>query len=130
MLDKFDPRLDADFTPLAASRLRAALAPLLPKCGLITEDEGLRPYETDGLPAYRCLPGAVAMPETVEQVRGVMRTCSALGVPVVERGAGTGLSGGALPFPGCVLLSTARFDRILAINPDARTARVQPGVAN
>ena len=130
MLDQFDARLDADFAAVDAARLRAVLAPLLPKGGLVTEVEGLRPYESDGLPAYRSLPGAVALPETVAQVRAVMKACSELGVPVVARGAGTGLSGGALPFPGCVLLSLAKFSRILEIDARARTARVQPGVRN
>ncbi|HEX5379699.1 MAG TPA: FAD-linked oxidase C-terminal domain-containing protein, partial [Phenylobacterium sp.] len=85
---------------------------------------------SDGLPAYRSLPAAVALPETVEQVQAVLRACSQLGVPVVARGAGTGLSGGALPYPGCVLLSLAKFNRILEIDPEARIARVQPGVRN
>jgi glycolate oxidase len=130
MLDQFDTRLDAAFAAVDPARLKATLAPLLPAGGLVTEVEGLRPYESDGLPAYRSLPAAVAMPETVDQVQAVLRACSALGVPVVARGAGTGLSGGALPFPGCVLLSLAKFSRILEIDPDARIARVQPGVRN
>jgi glycolate oxidase len=130
MLDQFDARLDAEFPAIDPVRLKAVLTPLLPAGGLITEIEGLRPYESDGLAAYRSLPAAVAMPETVEQVQAVLRTCSELDVPVVARGAGTGLSGGALPFPGCVLLSLAKFNRILEIDPDARIARVQPGVRN
>ena len=130
MLDTFDPRLDADFAKVEPSRLRAILAPLLPPGGLVTTIEGMRPYESDGLPAYRSLPAAVAMPQSVEQVQAVLRACSALGVPVVARGAGTGLSGGALPFPGGLLLSMAKFNKILEIDPDARTARVQPGVRN
>lgn len=130
MLDQFDAQLDAKFTAIDPARLKAVLRPLLPPDGLITETEGLRPYESDGLAAYRSLPAAVAMPETVEQVQGVLKACSELGVPVVARGAGTGLSGGALPFPGCVLLSLAKFNRILEIDPDARIARVQPGVRN
>ncbi|MFN3513965.1 MAG: FAD-linked oxidase C-terminal domain-containing protein [Phenylobacterium sp.] len=130
MLDRFDPRLDADFPPVDRQRLIGALRQVLPKGALLTETEALRPYETDGLAAYRSLPGVVALPHTVEQVQAILRTCCELGVPVVARGAGTGLSGGALPFPGCVLLSLARFDKILEIDADARTARVQPGVRN
>jgi glycolate oxidase len=130
MLDQFDARLDAQFTAVDPARLKAALTPLLPAGGLVTAVEGLRPYESDGLPAYRSLPAAVAMPETVDQVQAVLKACSALGVPVVARGAGTGLSGGALPFPGCVLLSMAKFSRILEIDAEARIARVQPGVRN
>lgn len=130
MLDQFDARLDAEFAAVDAARLRAVLAPLLPPGGLVTEVEGLRPYESDGLAAYRSLPAAVALPETVEQVQAVLRACSELGAPVVARGAGTGLSGGALPFPGCVLLSLGKFNRILEIDAEARVARVQPGVRN
>ncbi|UTP41226.1 FAD-binding protein [Phenylobacterium sp. LH3H17] len=130
MLDHFDARLDADFPVLSAQRLGAALRAVLPADAILTEVEALRPYESDGLAAYRSLPGAVVMPTTVAQVAGVMKTCRDLGVPVVARGAGTGLSGGALPFPGCVLLSMAKFSKILAIDLDARIARVQPGVRN
>ena len=130
MLDQFDPRLDADFRPGDAQRLADRLTAVLPPGGLLTSVEAMRPYETDGLAAYRSLPGAVVLPRTVEQVQAVMRICSELGVPVVARGAGTGLSGGALPFPGCVLISLARFSAILDIDPRSRTARVQPGVRN
>ncbi|MDO8914201.1 MAG: FAD-linked oxidase C-terminal domain-containing protein [Phenylobacterium sp.] len=130
MLDQFDARLDADFPPVDSARLIAALKPLLPAEGLKTTVEALRPYETDGLAAYRSLPAVVALPESVEQVQAILRVCSALGVPVVARGAGTGLSGGALPYPGCVLLSLAKFSRILEVDAQARTARVQPGVRN
>jgi glycolate oxidase len=130
MLDQFDPRLDADFRPVDAKRLAERLTAVLPPGGLLTAVEAMRPYETDGLAAYRSLPGAVVLPETVEQVQAVMRICSELNVPVVARGAGTGLSGGALPFPGCVLLSLAKFSRILDIDARSRTARVQPGVRN
>jgi glycolate oxidase len=90
----------------------------------------MRVYESDGLAAYRGLPGLVALPRTAGEVRAVLATCAELGVPVVARGAGTGLSGGALPFPGCVLLSLSRLTAILNIDPDERTARVQPGVRN
>lgn len=99
MLDQFDPRIDPEFTPVDPGVLKARLAPLLPAGGYLTSLEALRPYESDGLPAYRSLPAAVALPETIEQVAAVLRACSELGVPVVARGAGTGLSGGALPFP-------------------------------
>jgi len=130
MLDQFDPRLDADFPPPDAQRLGAALRAVLPAEAILTEAEAMRPYESDGLSAYRSLPGAVVSPRTVEQVAAVMQACRDLGVPVVARGAGTGLSGGALPFPGCVLLNMARFSAILEIDAEARTARVQPGVRN
>jgi glycolate oxidase len=130
MLDTFDPRLDADFPAVDPAILRARLEPLLPAGGFLTRLEAIRPYESDGLPAYRALPAAVALPETVEQVAAVLKACRDLGVPVVARGAGTGLSGGALPFPGGVLLVLSKFSHILGIDPLAMTARVQPGVRN
>ena len=102
---------------------------LKPDC-LLSDPEDLRPFECDGLSAYRVVPWIVALPETVEQARAVLRLCYRLGVPIVARGAGTGLSGGALPVDNGVLLSLAKFNRILAIDPLNRTARVQPGVRN
>ncbi len=108
----------------------AALAPLLPEGGLLWTPEDTTPYECDGLTAYRQRPLAVALPETEDQVRAVLRVCHALAVPVVARGAGTGLSGGAMPHALGVTLSLARFNRILAIDPVSRTARVQCGVRN
>jgi glycolate oxidase len=98
--------------------------------GLLSDPEDLRPFECDGLSAYRTLPWIVALPETVEQAGAVLRLCHRHGVPVVARGAGTGLSGGALPVDNGVLLSLAKFTRVLGIDPLNRTARVQPGVRN
>lgn len=112
------------------ARLIAALQAVLPGHALLWHAEDTTPYECDGLTAYRQRPLAVALPETEAQVQAVLRTCHALGVPVVARGAGTGLSGGAMPHAGGVTLSLARFNRILAIDPVARTARVQCGVRN
>ena len=97
---------------------------------MLFDEEDTRPYECDGLTAYRQLPMVVALPETEEQVRCVLKTCSAMGVPVVPRGAGTGLSGGALPPGDGVLLSMAKFMRVLRVDPRARIAVVQPGVRN
>jgi len=107
-----------------------ALAAFLPSHALLYEREDVRPYECDGLSAYHQLPMVVALPETTEQVQRILRVCFELGVPVVARGAGTGLSGGALPRGDGVLLSLAKFTRILDIDPPARTARVQCGVRN
>ncbi len=130
MLDKFDSRLDPTFEPVDRAGLIARLSRILPRQRLITAVEGMRVYESDGLAAYRGLPGVVALPDDTTEVVQVLRVCRELRAPVVTRGAGTGLSGGALPFPGCVLLAMTRFSRILAIDPAARLARVQPGVRN
>jgi glycolate oxidase len=107
-----------------------ALRAFLPARAVLWQEEDTRPYECDGLTAYRNLPMVVALPETEEQVQRVLRTCHALGVPVVPRGAGTGLSGGALPPGDGVLLSMAKFMRVLRLDPLARVAVVQPGVRN
>ncbi len=107
-----------------------ALTPLLPQGALLWTAEDTTPYECDGLTAYRQRPLAVALPETESQVQAVLQACHALGVPVVARGAGTGLSGGAMPNALGVTLSLARFNRILAIDATSRTARVQCGVRN
>ena len=130
MLDQFDPALDPTFHAHDRAALIRRLAAALPDDGLVTSVEGMRVYESDGLAAYRGLAGVVALPRTTTQVVAVLKVCSELGVPVVARGAGTGLSGGALPFPDCVLLSLSRFDKILAVDAEARTATVQPGVRN
>jgi glycolate oxidase len=97
---------------------------------VLYEEEDTRPYECDGLTAYRQLPMVVALPETEEQVRSILATCCAMNVPVVPRGAGTGLSGGALPPGEGVLLSMAKFMRVLRVDARARLAVVQPGVRN
>ena len=107
-----------------------ALRAFLPGRSVLWQEEDTRPYECDGLTAYRSVPMVVALPETEEQVQRVLRTCHALGVPVVPRGAGTGLSGGALPPGDGVLLSMAKFMRVLRLDPLARVAVLQPGVRN
>jgi glycolate oxidase len=108
----------------------AALTEVLPGHALLWHQEDTTPYECDGLTAYRERPLAVALPETSEQVQAVLKTCRRLAVPVVARGAGTGLSGGAMPHRMGVTLSLAKFNRILKIDPLARTATVQCGVRN
>ena len=107
-----------------------ALQRVLPAHMLLWHSEDTTPYECDGLTAYRQRPLVVCLPETEAQVQAVLQTCHALQVPVVARGAGTGLSGGALPHAMGVTLSLARFNRILQLDPLARTARVQCGVRN
>ena len=110
--------------------LLADLARVLPAEALLFADEDLKPYECDGLTAYRCLPWAVVLPQNEQQVVAALKVCHARQVPVVARGAGTGLSGGATPVVQGVVLSLARFMRILEIDPLARLARVQPGARN
>jgi glycolate oxidase len=107
-----------------------ALAALLPSENLKIAEEDMRPYECDGLSMYRALPKCVALPEDEAQLAAVMKLCHAHRVPVVARGAGTGLSGGAMPSPDALLLSTAKMMRMLDIDALACTARVQPGVRN
>jgi glycolate oxidase len=112
------------------SNVHAQLAALLPPSALLTAPEDTRPYECDGLTIYRALPAAVAIPEHESQVVAVLKQCHASRVPVVARGAGTSLSGGALPDTNGVVLSLAKFTKIVAIDSLARTAVVQPGVRN
>ena len=123
-------------TPSPAERARRqnevvqALSACLPRHALLWQAEDTTPYECDGLTAYRQRPLVVCLPETESEVQAVLQTCHRLQVPVVARGAGTGLSGGAMPHPLGVTLSLARFNRILEVNPVSRTARVQCGVRN
>jgi glycolate oxidase len=107
-----------------------ALLAALPAHALLWNREDTTPYECDGLTAYRQRPLVVALPETYEQVQAVLRTCHALDVPVVARGAGTGLSGGAMPHRLGVTLSLAKFNQILKVDRLSRTAVVQAGVRN
>ena len=108
----------------------AALRAFMPEATVLFEREDVKPYECDGLSAYHQVPMVVALPADEKEVQRILRTCHGMQVPVVARGAGTGLSGGALPLGNGVLLSLAKMMRILAIDPEARTARVQPGVRN
>ena len=131
--------MNAPFKPgaqdaIARAALQAqvvqALGRDLPQHALLYQTEDTAPYECDGLTAYRQRPLVVALPETEAQVQAVLRSCHALGVPVVARGAGTGLSGGAMPHAQGVTLSLAKFNKIVQIDALARTARVQCGVRN
>ncbi len=97
---------------------------------IILDDETKKPFACDGLPMYSAMPMLVVLPNRVAQIQQLMQICHRHQVPVVARGAGTGLSAGALPHPDGITLSLAKFNRILAIDPLARTARVQPGVRN
>lgn len=121
---------DQDFSACDRAALLHELAGILPGTALLADPEDLKPYECDGLTAYRQMPFAVTLPENETQVVAVLKACHRHGVPVVARGAGTGLSGGATPVDGGVILSLARLKHILRIDPLARTAVVQPGVRN
>src|SRR6476659_11032235 len=114
---------EADSEVLARrERIVTALRTIVPGEGVINTEREMRPYESDGLTAYRQLPMVVVLPETTEQVAEILRYCHSEGVKVVPRGAGTSLSGGALPLADGVLLGMAKFNRIREIDFDNRVA--------
>ena len=115
---------------MARDGVVAALRGAVPDHCILHRQEDTKPYECDGLSLYRAVPLAVVLPETEDQVRAVLKICRQLNVPVVARGAGTGLSGGAMPHSRGVVLGLAKFNRILHIDQDSATAVVQPGVRN
>jgi glycolate oxidase len=123
------PLADADVLARRAE-IVAALKRMVPGEGVIAAENAMRPYESDGLTAYRQLPMVVVLPETTEQVAAVLGFCHAQGIRVVPRGAGTSLSGGALPLGDAVLLGMAKFNHIRALDFDNRVAVVEPGVTN
>lgn len=110
--------------------LLKALAAVLPSASLLWQKEDTTPYDCDGLAAYRTLPIAVVLPENEPQVQAVLNICREFSVPVVPRGSGTGLSGGAMPMAEGIVLSTAKLNKILDIDPLSRRAVLQPGVRN
>ena len=116
--------------PERRRQVASALRAVLPERCVLHDPEDTRPYECDGLAAYRQLPMIVTLPDNEEQVLAILKVCRELKVPIVPRGAGTGLSGGAQPLADGVVISTARLNRILRVEPYARTAVVQPGVRN
>src|SRR4051794_31326648 len=107
-----------------------ALCKIVPGEGVIASERAMRPFETDGLTAYRALPMVVVLPETTEQVSRILGYCHAEGIKVVPRGAGTSLSGGALPLADGVLLGMSKFNRIREIDLDNRVVVAEPGVTN
>src|ERR1022692_177127 len=111
-------------------RIAAALRTIVPGEGVIATEREMKPFETDGLTAYHQPPMVVVLPETTEQVSQVLRYCHDEGIKVVPRGAGTSLSGGALPLADGVLLGMAKFNRIRDIDFDNRVVVVEPGVTN
>jgi len=124
------PDRDPDFSDGAKASLLRELSGILAPEALITDPELLRPYECDGLSAYRRLPLAVALPEDEAQVVAILVACHRAGVPIVPRGAGTGLSAGSMPHPQGLLLSLTKLNRILHLDPVARLAVVQTGARN
>jgi glycolate oxidase len=120
----------SDAATVARSDIATALRAVLPADCVRSRAEERRPYECDALTAFRELPAVVALPRHEEEVLQVLLTCNRLGVPLVARGSGTGLSGGATPHAEGVLLSCARMNRVLALDPDNRIARLEPGVPN
>ena len=124
------PEPDQDILARRAE-IAAALAGIVPgDGGVITDPDELRPYESDGLTAYRQPPMLAVLPETTAQVSAILRYCHENGVKVVPRGSGTSLSGGALPLADGILLGLSRFNRILEIDYDNRCVVTQPGVTN
>ena len=126
----YEERLDGALPEVDRTSVLMALREHVPGLEILHTDEEIIPYECDGLSAYRTRPLLVVLPKQMEQVTAILAVCHRLRVPVVTRGAGTGLSGGALPLEKGVLLVMARFKEILDINPIGRRARVQPGVRN
>src|SRR5688572_7283762 len=112
------------------AKIVAALRSIVPGEGVIATEKEMRPFESDGLTAYRQLPMVVVLPDTTKQVSEVLRYCHSEGIKVVPRGAGTSLSGGALPLEDGVLLGMAKFNSVRELDYDNRVAVVEPGVTN
>lgn len=123
-------KTEAAFTLSRQHEVVNALRAVLPAHSILFNEEDTRPYECDGLSAYRQLPMVVVLPENEAQIVDILKICLRLSVQIVPRGAGTGLSGGAMPIADGVVLSTARLNKIVKLDPHARTAVVQPGVRN
>ncbi len=123
-------KTEAAFTLSRQHEVVDALRAVLPAHSILFNEEDTRPYECDGLSAYRQLPMVVVLPENEAQIVDILKICLRLAVQIVPRGAGTGLSGGAMPIADGVVLSTARLNKIISLDPYARTAVVQPGVRN
>jgi len=129
-LNALPDEFDAAERSARQAEVSSALARALPKSAILTRREETAPYECDGLTAFRATPMIVVLPETEAELASTLRVCHDLGVPVVARGAGTGLSGGALPHRSGVTLSLAKFNKIVKIDPRSCTAVVQCGVRN
>ncbi len=130
IFDHESPMNPLQQTPERQQQVLQSLQQVLPHHCVLHQVEDTRPYECDGLAAYRELPMIVVLPENEQQIVDVLAVCRNHSVPLVPRGAGTGLSGGAMPIAQGIVLSTAKLNRIISIDPAARTAIVQPGVRN
>jgi glycolate dehydrogenase FAD-linked subunit len=130
MSAEHNDRLDGKLALRSASELRELLSQVIPASCLLSDAESLAPYECDGLSVYKQVPTIVALPETKEQVQALVRACAEHHIVIVPRGAGTGLSGGALPISGAVTLVLSRMNCILQIDSHLQLARVEPGVRN
>jgi glycolate oxidase len=130
MTEAYQPLLDDPLPQVNAAQLGSRLQALLPEDAVLLDTESQKPFECDGLSSYRAVPAATVLPGSLAEIQSVVRLCLELGVPLVARGAGTGLSGGALPCSQGVLMVLSRLDRILEIDADNCRARVQPGVRN
>jgi len=124
--------MSAAVSPPAAveGEVAARMAAVVGECHCITDPSELRTYECDGLTSFRVMPGVVVLPGSTEEVAQIVRIARAENLPIVPRGSGTGLSGGALPVPGCVVIGLSRMKRILEVDLENGWMRVQPGVAN
>src|SRR5205823_1714308 len=127
--DRLHPASSGRLSPTYRAALDAMRA-IQPRLAIIADDEGLKPFETDALIAHRETPMLAVLPKTEAQVRDVVRACRKLGVPVVTRGAGTGISGGAIPHRDGVLLVLSKMNEVLEIDTVGRIAVVEPGVRN
>src|SRR5690606_9967950 len=125
-----NPATPATSSPPDFAGLLHRLAGRIPAHCILTRAEDTRPYECDGLSLFRSLPPVVILPEDEAQVIEVVQACKAFNIPIVARGAGTGLSGGATPHAQGVLLGVSKLNRILSIDPESATAVVEPGVRN
>ena len=126
----YDADTQSSPNPALRERLASRFRQITDPAFVLSAPEELKPYECDGLSAYRHVPQIVVLPATIEEVQAILRICRDAEVPVIARGAGTGLSGGALPRADGVLLSLARFNKILDVDLANCRARVQPGVRN
>jgi len=117
-------------TQISKHELIQIFSKIVPEDSLLFDSENLKPYECDGLSVYRQLPLMVLLPENIDQIQQILRVCFKYQIPVVSRGAGTSLSGGALPLENGIVLSLAKLNKIIEIDKENLTARVQPGVRN